>query len=127
MLTFEQAQEKLTAIADAMPREIFRELNGGILLLPKVEIHPESVGGGLYILGRYHYDPRGFGRYITIYYGSFLRAYGHLPDRMQEEKLKEVLCHELIHHLEHLAGDKSLEIRDELDILRYLRGKRNNP
>lgn len=121
MLTFEEAQEALTEIADQIPPEIYRQLNGGILLLPESKMHPEAVNGDLYILGQYHYDPQGFGRYITLYYGSFCKAHGNLPDRQFVAKLKDTLNHELIHHLEHLAGDKSLEIQDEIDIAQYRR------
>lgn len=119
MLTFEQAQEALTEIADQIPEPIYEGLNGGIILLPETKPHPKSVGGDLYILGEYHYDPLGFGRYITLYYGSFLRAHGHLPDEQFVQKLRDTLHHELTHHLEHKAGDKSLEIQDAIDLAEY--------
>lgn len=121
LLTFEQAQEALTEIADRIPAPIFEGLNGGIILLPEAKLHPESVRGDLYILGEYHYDPQGFGRYITLYYGSFQRAHGRLPDDRFVEKLRDTLHHELTHHLEHRAGDKSLEIRDAIDLAQYHR------
>jgi hypothetical protein len=123
MLTFEQAQDFLTEIADAVPGAIYRGLNGGIILLPDTKLHPENVGGDLYILGEYHYDPMGFGRYIAVYYGSFVRSCGAMADDAQKTKLREILYHELTHHLEHLAGDKSLELRDADDIAAYLRGE----
>ena len=121
MLTFEQAQEALTEIADRIPPAIYRGLNGGILLLPDTLLHPKSGDGRLYILGQYHFDPRGFGRYITIHYGSFCRAHGGLTDDAQVKKLEEILRHELTHHLEHLAGDRSLEVQDAKDLAKYQR------
>ena len=125
MLSFERAQEELTVIADAIPYEIYRELNGGIILLPEVKMHPENVAKDLYILGQYNYDPNGFGRYITIYYGSFCRVFGYLSDDMFVEEMKNTLYHELTHHLEHLAGDNSLEVQDEIDMARYKHGHEN--
>jgi len=121
-LTFEEAQEALTDIADSIPAEIFRELNGGIILLPETKLHPESKAEDFFILGEYHFDPRGFGRYITIYYGSFVRAHGTLSRSGQIKKLGEVLRHELTHHLEHLAGDRSLEAKDAVDVAKYREG-----
>ncbi len=121
MLSFEQVQEVLTQIADKIPQAIYRELNGGIILLPDTKPHPQSINGDLYILGQYHYEPTGFGRYITIYYGSFCKTYGHLSDSRLANKLEEVLRHELVHHLEHLAGDNSLEVRDAKEIASYKR------
>ena len=123
MLSFEKANEILTDAADNLPDEIYKSLNGGIVLLPAVVQHSE--GARLYILGQYHYEPWGFGRYITIHYGSFSRVYGHLEEPEQEEKLRGVLFHELTHHLEHQAGDKSLEIQDALDLETYKGGKGN--
>lgn len=120
MLTFEEAYQALNEISDTIPQEIYRHLNGGIILLPDIKLHPKSRGNGLYTLGEYHFEPNGFGRYITLYYGSFCRTYGYLSNEAFRKKLMEVLYHELTHHLEHLAGDKTLEIKDHEDIARYM-------
>jgi len=128
MLSFEQVQEALTKFADDLPWAIYKELNGGIVLLPDVMPHPESVNNDFYILGQYHCEPQRFGRYITIYYGSFCLVHGGLSDDAQRKKLKELLHHELTHHLEHLAGDRALEVRDAVDLERYQRRHRGaNP
>lgn len=119
MISFEEARQLLGELADSIPPAIYRELNGGIILLPDTRLHPQSARGDLYLLGQYHYEPSGFGRYITIYYGSLQRVCGHLPRGQQVKQLREVLYHELTHHLEHLAGDRSLEIQDELDLRNY--------
>lgn len=119
MLTFEEARQALTEMADELPAAIYRELNGGIILLPDTRLHPQNVRGDLYMLGQYHYDPRGFGRYITLYYGSLQKLYGRAPREAQIRRMREVLHHELTHHLEHLAGDRSLEVQDEVDMQRY--------
>jgi hypothetical protein len=121
MLSFDMAYEALNNSLDNLPQQIQQGLNGGIILLPDVKKHPEGVRGDLYILGQYHFEPHGFGRYITIYYGSFRMAYGHLPEEEQRKKLEDVLHHELIHHMEHLAGDKTLEYKDAEEIREYCR------
>ena len=121
MLTFEQAQEALTAIADALPAAIYKKLNGGIIVLPEEKQHEQAVSGDLFVLGEYRCEPNSFGRYIVIYYGSLHRTYGHLSDALFCKKLEEVLHHELVHHLENLAGDTSLELKDAIEMEQYRR------
>ena len=122
MLDFEQAREALTALADELPQALYRELNGGVMLLPEAAYHTESCPGApLYIMGQYNVDPRGFGRYIAIYYGSFVAVHGQLEDSAFVAELGHVLRHELTHHIESLAGDATLEYIDEDEIDKYRR------
>jgi len=116
MLTFEETQEALDQLVAELPPEIFKGLNCGVALR-----HDTLYGkNGLLILGQYHVEPRGLGRYVTINYGSLMVNYGHFPPEKFIEKLKYVLHHELTHHLEHQAGDRTLEIKDAHDIRRML-------
>ena len=116
MLTFQETQEALDQLIEALPPEIFKDLNCGVALVPDVLYDTN----GLLILGQYHVEPRGLGRYVTIHYGSLHASCGYMSAPAFREKLKEVLHHELIHHLESLAGDRSLEIQDAIDIRRML-------
>jgi len=99
-----------------LPPEIFKGLNCGVALREDVLYG----NNGLIILGQYHVEPRGLGRYVTINYGSLMVKYGHFTPEGFIEKLKYVLHHELTHHLEHLAGDRTLEIKDAEDVRRML-------
>jgi predicted Zn-dependent protease with MMP-like domain len=123
MLSIDELGEMLDEISKEIPEAFYRELNGGILLTPEEKIHPESRGGQhLYILGEYHNDRKGYGglgRYIIIYYGSFIRLYAHSSPKQQREELRKVVIHEFTHHLESLAGERELEIKDEIAIQRY--------
>ena len=116
MLSFEESEEAIAQMAEELPQEILNGLNCGISLRPDT-MYDES---GLVILGRYHVEPMGLGRYVTINYGSMMVVYGHLSAQAFKKKLKYVLHHELTHHLESLAGDRSLEVKDEVDKRRYL-------
>ena len=120
MLTLEETQAALDEFIDALPPEIFKELNCGVSLWPDT-IYDDN---GLLILGHYHVEPRGLGRYVTIHYGSLCAAYGYLGPEQFFNKVKEVLHHELTHHLEHLAGDRDLEIQDAQNIRRMLSERR---
>ena len=123
MLTFEEVADILDVIAEEFPREFFRDLNGGILLLPEA-CQDEDSARGLYTLGEYVYDE--MGRYIIIYYGSFAALFKDQPPEKLRKELKETLIHEFTHHIESLAGEYDLEIKDELEMERFRapRGKR---
>ena len=121
MITFEEMGQMLDEIADQLPQEIYDRLNGGIFLSPDTKFHPQSVGESLYVLGEYRYEPHGLGRYITLFYGSIRNVHGLLSREQMIGKLRELLYHELTHHLENLAGDKGLEIKDQESLEEYRR------
>jgi len=119
MITFEEAAEALDEIAQELPQEIYADLNGGINLLPEEKLHPEGNGDELYIMGEYCYN--NLGRYINIFYGSIMRVYAYLPAARIKQKIAEVLKHEFTHHLESMAGEKELAVKDTIDLEKYKR------
>ncbi|QOX62642.1 metallopeptidase family protein [Anoxybacterium hadale] len=121
MITIEEMEQILEELAEELPAEFYRELNGGILLLPETKISPEAKKNDLYTMGQYRYNPS-MGRYIVIYYGSFEALYAALPTENLKQKLREVLRHEFTHHLEDLAGERDLEKEDEAELERYRYG-----
>ncbi len=125
MITFEEMETMLDEIACELPKEIYTDLNGGISLVRRAKLHPESSDPqDLYILGEYYNDRKGYGglgRYILIYYGSFAAVYDHLSENQLRKKLKETLSHEFTHHLESMAGERDLEITDARNLARYKR------
>ena len=122
MVTIEEVEIMLDELAEELPPEFYEKLNGGILLLPQAKLHPEGRADDLYILGEYHHNFT-MGRYIVIYYGSFEQIYGHLSEEKFKEQLRKTLRHEFTHHIESLAGDRGLEIKDKEKLNEY---KRNN-
>lgn len=108
----------LDEIAEGLPSRFFERLNEGIVLLPQYKIHPSSrENSKLYIMGEYSASITG--RNIKIYYGSFERTYGYRSRQVIYERLEETLLHEFTHHLESLAGERDLEIKDAEDMKRY--------
>lgn len=110
ILTFEQVGELMDEIADSFPKEFYKELNGAVLLLPEAKHHPGAPD--LTIMGTYCRDY--MGRYIEIYYGSFVE-FAKLENWSEEdwrERLWGTLSHEFTHHLESLAGERALEVKD---------------
>lgn len=111
-----QVGDILDHLAEELPEEFYRDLNGGILLVPEAKRSPH--GPDLLIMGEYIRSS--LGRMIKIYYGSFEQMYSHLDEQQLTEQLREVLRHEFTHHIESLAGERGLEIKDEIQIREYL-------
>ncbi|MBN2557821.1 MAG: hypothetical protein JXB33_03590, partial [Clostridia bacterium] len=98
MMSLEEMEVMLDEIAEGFPPEIFNKLNGGIILLPEAKKNTRVAHGNLYILGEY-YSGGNMGRYIAIYYGSFVRIYGHLNKERFRQELIKTLKHEFTHHM----------------------------
>ena len=121
MFTIEEINKMLDDIAAELPDEIFRDLNGGVSLLPETKKSDKDPQGELYTLGEYRRDQ--MGRYIVIYYGSMCAVYGNSSPKKMRKHLRDVLTHELTHHLESLAGDRSLEKEDADNLNDYFSRK----
>lgn len=121
MVTFEEAAAMLDEAADALPEEIFDKLNGGVNLLParRTDEH------GLLVMGMYFVDQ--MGRHVEIYYGSFKERYRSAPPERWRRELTKTLKHELTHHLENLAYDRSLEKWDAEHVAQLLSGLEDEP
>lgn len=116
--SIEEVESLLEDIIEEIPKEFFKDLNKGIILLPQYKVHPESKARNkLYIMGQYVRDFSG--RHITIYYGSYKRVNRGISKDRLREKLKDTLLHEFTHHLESLAGEKDLSNKDKINLERY--------
>lgn len=116
-LRYEEVLSLLDAMAERFPPEFFRELTGGILLHPKEPNHDDP---DLFTMGAYCHDS--LGRRIELYYSSFevLATEEEWTQKDWEEELWITLSHEFTHHIESLAGERGLEIKDELFMEEYL-------
>ncbi|MDR1778898.1 MAG: metallopeptidase family protein [Clostridiales Family XIII bacterium] len=122
MVTIDEMQDILDELAEELPPVFYEELNGGILLLPEAKRSEYAQGDDLYILGEYHHT-HNMGRYISIYYGSFVRLFGeNAPVERVRAELRKTLRHEFTHHLESLAGEDDLEKYDASKLGSYFAG-----
>ncbi|HBD86614.1 MAG TPA: hypothetical protein DC001_04225 [Clostridiales bacterium] len=121
MIPFEEAAVILDEAADALPRVIFEKLNGGINLLPA----KKTDADGLLVMGTYFSGQ--MGRHVEIYYGSFCEAFPDISHEDAKNQLIKTMKHELIHHVEGLAWDRSLEIWDEAHKAELLAGLYSRP
>lgn len=122
MISFDECAAMLDKIADAMPYALYRELNGGISIVPDIKYHPVARNHDLCILGEYKRDL--IGNSIVFYYGSIARVYGNLPRAAFYKKLEHILHHEVRHHNEYLAGTDDLGLWDDEQIMKYLQQNR---
>ena len=116
LLDFEEAGALLDGMAEEFPPVFYRDLNGGIALLPEAVEDPEFPPGEIYIMGEYCDDQMGC--YINLYYGSFA-ALAEKEDwtrREWEEELYTTLAHEFTHHIEGLAMEGGLDRKDEAEL-----------
>lgn len=114
----DEVQELLEEIYDEIDKVYFNKLNGGIVIEENICYHPRGKNKELICLGAYRKDL--MGRSIVIYYGSIMEVFSYLTKEQLKEKLREVLLHELTHHLEFLAGENDLVIEDEKYIKEHL-------
>ncbi len=119
MISYEECGLMLDEIADKLPVELYRELNGGIVLDRGFRIHPCAVNNDLYILGVYIRD--NLGKRIVLYYGSFVKVFKNKSKEEYYKRLEETLKHEVLHHNEFLAGCNDLVFYDDKRIEEYLR------
>lgn len=116
MLTIDEVYDILDELAEELPPALFDSLNGGILLLEDEVPDPEA-GEDIFIMGEYCWDE--LGRYINLYYGSFAAVLQDEPREVWVDELRTTLRHELTHHVEGLAGDRSLEVKDMLQLMEF--------
>ena len=116
MLTIDEVYDIVDELAAELPPALFDSLNGGILLLEDEVPDPEA-GEDIFIMGEYCWDE--LGRYINLYYGSFAAVLYDEPREVWVDELRTTLRHELTHHVEGLAGDRSLEVKDMLQLMEF--------
>jgi hypothetical protein len=117
VFNFDEVGTLMDEIADSFPEAFYERLNGSVLLLPDVKRDPEARD--LSIMGAYIRDQ--LGRHIEIYYGSFvcLAKSENWSEEDWRQELWDTLAHEFTHHLESLAGEWSLEEKDEAFMEHY--------
>lgn len=122
MISIDEMNEILNELAEDIPPDLFKGLNGGIILLPETQLDEQSIDNDLYVLGSYICSHE-LGCYIAIYYGSFVQLFSDLSRDELRAELWETLKHELRHHVESLAGERDLEIEDDIEMAQYLMSK----
>lgn len=120
VLSIDEVYDILDEVYAEFPEALFQDLNGGVLLLEDEVADPEA-GEDVYVMGEYCCDE--MGRYINLYYGSFAALLADEPREVWVDELRGTLRHELTHHVEGLAGERSLDRKDEAQLAAYRNGE----
>jgi hypothetical protein len=104
-------RETADRIVSALPPVLFRQLNGGVLVVPGARSDGEYL-----VMGEYIEDP-GLGSIIVLYYGSFAEELEDASEDQWIEEIEETVLHELRHHVESLAGVDYLGEEEERELL----------
>ncbi|MBL3539755.1 metallopeptidase family protein [Aminivibrio sp.] len=110
-------RKTVDAVLETLPPDLFRQLNGGILVRPE-----GKEDGDALIMGEYIEDPD-LGSLVLLYYGSFAEALDGASAEEWEEEIEETVIHELRHHVESLAGVDYLAREEELEFLQDADGE----
>jgi|LSQX01.2.fsa_nt_gb hypothetical protein len=105
-------RKTVDTLIGALPPELFRQLNGGVLVRPETKEDGDAL-----IMGEYIEDPD-LGRLILLYHGSFAEALDGASAEEWKEEIEETVIHELRHHVESLAGVDFLSAEEDLEYLR---------
>ncbi len=104
---YEEFSRLLQEMVESVPPEFLRGLSG--VFAVREEKRDRSLVD-VFLLGEYH--ERADGKYVYLYYGSFL-AMGWRDARKFEREMRDTLLHELEHHWEEAAGLPDLREEDE--------------
>jgi len=97
-------------IVAGLPDRLLEGLTGGIQIDQEARRNL-SDPPDVYLLGEYITEPH-LGRFIRIYYGSFVKTFAREPAAVWYDELEETILHELQHHIEALAGVDWLGLED---------------
>lgn len=118
MYLFEDIGKLLDEIVDELPAPLLDRLNGGINLVYESKHNEKIPSSDYWVLGEYCCDS--LGRRVYIYYGSFMAMYIDASPAQIKKKLREVVLHELRHHVEGLCGVRDLAIEDDVFVQKAL-------
>ncbi|PKM94640.1 MAG: hypothetical protein CVU84_08980 [Firmicutes bacterium HGW-Firmicutes-1] len=102
-----------------IPPILLRDLNMGIHVSPKrLEDNEEK---DYYIMGEYIQDE--LGNQVVLYYGSFQYFLEDEPLNIWHKEIMDTIKHELIHHIEAMAGQEDLSFQEDIEVLNRKKSK----
>lgn len=107
-ISIEEFEKIINDAVQSLPHSYDLNLNGAYHIEENQKVDDDDY----YILGEYIEEPY-LGRFIVLYYGSFVELLKHATYVEWEEEVKDTIWHELQHHLESLAGNEELAKQEE--------------
>ncbi|WP_352401087.1 metallopeptidase family protein [Anaerotignum sp.] len=113
-------------VANEIPAIFYEGLNGGIQLKEEERLHPLSKKNApVYILGLYIKDDF-MGSHIELYYGSFAKVCRSFTEERLIKEIRDVLRHELQHHVELMCGNTDLIQEDEKELMKIRKRRKGD-
>lgn len=95
-----------------IPPVLLRDLNMGIHVSPKQQEDDEE--NDYYIMGEYIQNE--LGNQVVLYYGSFRYFLQDDPLETWHKEIMDTIKHELIHHVEAMAGQEDLALQEDIEV-----------
>lgn len=102
-----------------IPPILLRDLNMGIHVSPKKQADDEEKD--YYIMGEYIQDE--LGNQVVLYYGSFQYFLKDEPLETWYKEIMDTIKHELLHHVEAMAGQEDLALQEDIDVFNRKKSK----
>lgn len=109
----------LEATEKEIPPILLKDLNMGIHVSPKKQEDDEEKD--YYIMGEYIQNE--LGNQVVLYYGSFQYFLEDEPEKIWHKEIMDTIKHELIHHIEAMAGQEDLAHEEDFEVLKRKKSK----
>lgn len=109
----------ITITEKEIPPILLKDLNMGIHVNPKQQADDEEED--YFIMGEYIQDA--LGNQVVLYYGSFVYLLEDEPLEVWHKEIIDTIKHELIHHLEAMAGQEDLVHQEDLEVIKRKKSK----
>lgn len=103
-----------------IPPILLRDLNLGIIVNPKKQKDDEEKD--YYIMGEYIQNEAG--NQVLLFYGSFRYFLEDESIKVWHKEIMDTIKHELIHHIEAMAGQEDLALQEDLEVYNRKKSKR---
>lgn len=105
-----------------IPTILLSDLNLGIYVSPKKQV--DDAEKDYYIMGEYIQNE--LGNQVVLYYGSFAYLLEDEPLNIWHKEIMDTIKHELIHHVEAMAGQEDLALQEDIEVFNRKKSKRKH-
>ncbi len=103
-----------------IPSPLLQDLNMGIHVSPNKQKDDEEKD--YYIMGEYIQDE--LGNQVVLYYGSFRYFLEDEPLKIWQKEIMDTIKHELLHHIEAIAGQEDLSLQEDIEVMKRKKNKK---
>lgn len=102
-----------------IPAILLKDLNLGIQVSPNNQLDDDEKN--YYIMGQYIRNE--LGNQVILYYGSFKYFFKNKSIDKWKREIMATIKHELIHHVEAMAGQEDLALQEDIEMANRKKSK----